>query len=223
MANDLICTRATPRQATSAAAFAAAPPAEGDPLLDFEPAPHVAARRNSITADKQRKFIATLAATGIVTHAARAIGASTEALYTLRHKPGAEGFRAAWEAALDRGVARLEDCAMQLALEGEERMVVSAGQLIGTERRHNTALLIFLLRQRLPHRYGSDIHPGHPVYERIRAEVQAEIEAQEAIDEDAVLASLDAKIAAQRARQEAAARLLAQAGEDIEDAEWEDR
>lgn len=34
--------------------------------LEFAPFVHVAPRRNSITPDKQRRFIATLAATGIV-------------------------------------------------------------------------------------------------------------------------------------------------------------
>lgn len=33
-----------------------------------------------------------------------------EALYRLRAKPGAEGFAAAWDAALEHGVQRLEDC-----------------------------------------------------------------------------------------------------------------
>lgn len=70
-------------------------PAADDPLLAFEPVAHVATRRNSITMERQRAFIAALAATGIVTQAARAIGASLEALYRLRHRPGAEGFAAA--------------------------------------------------------------------------------------------------------------------------------
>lgn len=49
-----------------------------------------------ITPDRQRAFIAALPATGIVTQAAREIGASLEALYKLRNRPGAEGFRTAW-------------------------------------------------------------------------------------------------------------------------------
>ena len=64
-----------------------------DPLLGFAPYLHAAPRRNSITPERQREFIAALAATGIVTQAARQIGASLEALYRLRHQPGAEGSR----------------------------------------------------------------------------------------------------------------------------------
>ena len=108
-------TRAIARQATSAVAYAALPPDPDDPLLGFEPVPHTAPRRNSITPDLQRAFIAHLAATGIVTQAARAIGKSMEAIYKLRQRPGAEGFRAAWDAAIDRGVARLEAGALARA------------------------------------------------------------------------------------------------------------
>jgi hypothetical protein len=151
-------------------------PADDDPLLKFEPVPHKQARRNSIGPERQRAFVAHLAATGIVTQAARHIGASLEALYKLRHRPGAEDFAAAWDAAVDRGVLRLEDCALARAIEGEERMVVSAGQVLGTERRHNEALVMFFLRQRRASRYGkdNDVGPGHPVYDKVAAAYEAE-------------------------------------------------
>ncbi len=172
--------RAISHQATSAIAFTGAAPSPGDPLLDFTPVPHTRPRRNSITPDLQREFIAQLAATGIVSQAARRIGKSLEAIYKLRARPGAEGFRAAWEAALDRGVARLEDCALTRAIEGEERMVVSSGKVLGTETRHNEALVMFFLRGRLPHRYGSgELRPGHPAYEALKAELRAEWEAEQ--------------------------------------------
>ncbi len=184
------------------------PVAEDDPLLSFPPVPHARPRRNSITAERQRAFIAHLAATGIVKQAARHIGASLEALYKLRKRPGAEGFDAAWDAAVDRGVARLEDCALARAIEGEERMVVSGGKILGTERRHNEALVMFLLRQRRPLRYGPDLSPGHPVYERIRAEVLAEHALATHQSEDEVLASLEAKFEALRAHKQERVRLL---------------
>ncbi len=166
--------RAIARQATSAVAFEHEPPSPGDPILDFTPVPHVRPRRNSITPDLQRAFIAHLAATGIVTSAARHIGRSMEALYKLRQRPGAESFRAAWDAAVDRGVARLEDCALARAIEGEERMVVSQGNLIGTERRHNEGLVMFFLRHRRPERYGPQ--SAAPSREEIEAELYAELE-----------------------------------------------
>ncbi|MDA9918364.1 hypothetical protein N9D37_00550 [Erythrobacter sp.] len=174
-------TRKTPRQATSAVAYTAEPPSPSDPLLGFAPVPHKAPRRNSITADLQRDFITHLAATGIVSAAARHIGKSLEALYKLRARPGAEGFRAAWDAAIDRGVSRLEAGALTRALEGEERMVVSSGKLIGTEVRHNEALVMFFLRGRLRERYGNgDLIPGHPDYEALKSRLRAEWQAEQA-------------------------------------------
>ncbi len=115
-----------------------------------------------------------LAATGIVKQAARAIGASLKALYKLLQRPGAEGFARAWEAAIDSGVARLEDCALQRAIEGEERPVVSAGRLVTTYTRYDTQLLMFLLRQRR-HRHG----PALPAREEQSPDqIYAEIDAQ---------------------------------------------
>ncbi len=185
-------TRAIPRQGTSRTAFVAEPPAEDDPLLSFQPYLHKQPRRNSITPDRQRKFIAALAATGIVKQAAREIGASLEALYKLRHRPGAEGFANAWEEAIDAGIARLEDCALERALLGEERPVVSAGKLVTTYTRYDTQLLLllFLLRQRRGRRYGA---PG-----AAPAPVEGDLSDEE------VFASIDAKldrmIAADRSR-----------------------
>ncbi len=200
-------TRKTPSQATS---YVTAPPAPidaADPLLDFAPVPHVQPRRNSITPDRQRKFIAHLAATGIVKQAAKHIGASLEALYKLRQRPGAEEFSAAWDLAVDRGVERLEDCALARAIEGEERMVVSAGKVLGTEIRHNEALVMFFLRQRRAGRYGGELRAGHPLYERIREEVLAELAASMPSDEE-VLASLNAKIDRMREREAAVQKML---------------
>jgi len=202
--------RARARATSYVTAPAAAPLPDDDPLLDFAPVPHTNPRKNSITPDRQRRFIAHLAATGIVKQAAKHIGASLEALYKLRQRPGAEGFRAAWEAAVDCGVARLEDCALQRAIEGEERLVVSSGKLIGTERRHNEALVMFLLRQRRADRYGALVQPGHALYERIRAEVLAEHALQAIGDEESVLESLNAKIDLMRQREAEMQRILAE-------------
>ncbi|MEP2736048.1 MAG: hypothetical protein ABJP34_07090 [Erythrobacter sp.] len=187
--------RVTPRQATSAVAFTAPPPEADDPLLDFAPVPHKAPRRNSITPDLQRKFIAHLAATGIVTSAARHIGKSMEAIYKLRARDGAEEFRDAWDTAIDRGVARLEAGALARAIEGEERMIVSSGKVMGTERRFHAALIMFFLRSRLPARYNAakEIGPGHPVYERVKLEYAAE-QRRNGMSAEEVRASLESKI-----------------------------
>jgi hypothetical protein len=195
-------TRKTARQATSYMTVRDGPlPSPDDPLLQFAPVPHAAPRRNSITPDRQRAFIAELAATGIVSEAARAIGASMEALYKLRHKTGAEEFSAAWDAAVDRGVQRLEDGALARAIRGEERMVVSGGKVLGTEVRHNDALVMFFLKNRRGERYGHPLRPGTPLYDRIAAEAVARWLEENEDDEEAILASLEARIEAMRARE----------------------
>lgn len=185
------------------------PPAPDDPLLAFTPAPRSNPRKNTLTAARQRDFIAALAASGIVTQAARAVGASTDALYKLRHKPGAEEFSAAWDEAIDRGMQRLEDCALARAIAGEERLVVSAGKVLGMEIRHNDSLVMFFLKNRLAGRYGSNIRPGHPLYERIREEVLAQERARIEESEDSVLATLSAKIRVMREGEEALQLMLA--------------
>lgn len=149
-------TRAIPRQATSAVAYRAPVPEEDDPLLGFAPYIHKQPRRNSITPPVQRRFIAELAATGIVKQAALKVGKSLEALYKIKNRPGAEGFSEAWEAALDRGVQRLEDCAMERALNGTPTPIVSGGEILGHWDKPDNNLLRFLLRQRMPARYGAE-------------------------------------------------------------------
>ncbi|WP_306090221.1 hypothetical protein [Qipengyuania flava] len=201
-------TRKVARQATSAVAHVAPEPEADDPLLAFAPFLHKAPRRNSITPDLQRRFVAALAATGIVKLAAKRIGKSLEALYKLRARPGAEGFAAAWDAALERGVQRLEDIALERAMLGTRTPIVSGGEILGHWDKPDNALLRFLLQHRLPERYGvQDLKPGHPVYESIRAEVLAEQEPLAGASEAEVLASLNAKLEHMRANEEALAAM----------------
>ena len=207
-----------PSHRTSATAFSSAPPDPDDPLLNFTPYLHPRPRRNSITPAKQRAFIATLAATGVVTQAARSIGVSLEALYKLRRLAGAEGFAAAWEAALDHGVARLEDCALALAIEGEERPIVSGGAMLGWYRQHNFGFIRFMLAQRRPVRFGereafAALRPGHPVYERLRKEWERD----EYGSEDETLREIDEMLDRMRANAAATTLLLAEDGAGDED------
>ena len=192
--------RATPRQATSVVAYTGPEPEADDPLLAFAPYLHPHPRSNSITPERQRRVVATLAATGIVTQAARSIGKSMEALYRLRAKPGAQGFAAAWDAALERGVQRLEDCALERALKGTPTPIVSGGKLLGTWDKPDNALLRFLLQHRLPERYAAQLVPGHPLYERIRAQVLEAERRESAVGEAEVFARLEAKLATIRTR-----------------------
>lgn len=195
-----VCTSPRPSRRTSRTAFTAEPPDPNDPLLGFAPYVHKAPRRNSITPERQRAFIAALAASGIVTQAARSIGASLEALYKLRHLPGAEGFSAAWELAIDRGIARLEDCALERALEGEEQVIVRGGEVVARWRRHDTQLLMFLLRQRRGKRWNGEgahfanLRPGHPVYDRLKREWLDEFNREREANAEKIIESINERL-----------------------------
>jgi len=191
-------TRAIARQATSRVAFESDPPSADDPLLAFEPYAHKQPRSNSITPDLQREFVAHLAATGIVTSAARHIGRSMEALYKLRHRPGAQGFAKAWDRAVQMGVERLEDTALARAIEGSERKIIRNGEVVATERVHNEALVMFFLKHRLADRYAPSAHvgPGHPVYEKAARAAKADqlAAANDPAEIKRVQKSIDAKV-----------------------------
>ncbi|ANK13728.1 hypothetical protein [Erythrobacter neustonensis] len=124
-------------------------------LPDFAPVPRRCNRHDGWTPARQRGFIEALADTGSVEAAARAVDMSTEGAYHLRRQPGAEAFRAAWAAALDLGVQRVEDVAMDRALNGTEEPVYSYGKLIGTRIKRNDGLLMFILRNRAPERFAT--------------------------------------------------------------------
>ena len=61
-----------------------------------------------------------------------------QSAYFLRRQPGAEGFRDAWDAALDFGLARLKDEAFDRALNGYLVPVFTAGTLRGFRQERTT-------------------------------------------------------------------------------------
>ena len=125
--------------------------ADAPPIPDFAPVPRVYDRHDGWTPERQRAFIGALADTGCVRRAARMVNMAQTNCYTLRRAPGAEAFRAAWDAALDCGLQRLKDIAFERAVEGELIPVFSGGKLVGHRRKTNDALLMFCLRH-----YGKD-------------------------------------------------------------------
>lgn len=121
------------------------------PLPEFTPVPRRHNRHDGWTPERQRAFIEALADTGSVTRAAAQVNIAQANCYALRRAPGAESFRAAWDAALDYGVLRLKDIAFERAIEGQLVPVFVAGKLMGFRRKRNDALLMFCLRH-----YGQD-------------------------------------------------------------------
>jgi len=150
---------------------------------DFTPVPRKCKRHDGWTPERQRAFLEALADTGSVRLAARAINMSSEGAYYLRRQPGAEEFAAAWNAALDHGIRRLEDIALERAIHGVEVPVYSYGKLIGTRIVYNDRLLMFMLRNRAADRFPAgasgkaagrrDREEGRePSPEEVRAEIQ---------------------------------------------------
>ena len=165
----------------------------------FTPVPRKCERHDGWTPERQRDFIAALAETGSVDAAARAVDMAPRGAYALRREPGAESFREAWRAALDCGVERIEDIAMERAINGVEEPVYSYGKQVGTRRRYNDRLLMFMLRNRSPERFAAGGARGMNALDKQRlAELKEEWTREAAIKRNVtaaeVRASIDRKI-----------------------------
>ena len=114
-------------------------------------------RSDGWTEEKMRRFIETLADTGQVGLAAKAVGLSRESAYKLRRSPHGEAFARAWDAARHQAGAFLEDVAFERAIEGVEHNVYNEyGDVVCTKRVVSDRLLMFLLRHLKPERYAAD-------------------------------------------------------------------
>ncbi len=178
----------------------------------------------------QREFIEALADLGSVRAACRQMGVGEYGIYALRRHPQAASFRAAWEAALDIGIRRIEDVAMDRALHGVEEPVYHAGAIVGTRRVYNDRLLMFMLRNRAPKRFAADGAArgargmnaiDQMMLTRLKKEWRAEWEKERALadnqDEDEILDSINAKLDAMQTREAAAKNLLLEDQSDPED------
>lgn len=129
-------------------------------------------RHDGWTTARQIAFIDALRETACVETAARAAGKAPSGAYKLRER--SESFRAAWDAALKYSALDLERVAMERALSGtEEEIFDREGNKVGTRRRYNDRLLMFLLRATRPDKYGHTMTTeyGRAVYvERLERE-----------------------------------------------------
>ena len=138
----------------------------------FTPVPR-RSRHDGWTHKRQSDFIAALAQTGSVKHAAARVGMSSEGAYQLRLAPGADQFAAAWRAALDHGIAQLEDIALERAIHGVEVPVYSYGKLVGTRTVYNDRLIMFMLRNRAMDRFPANASESAlRRVDRLRAEAE---------------------------------------------------
>ena len=186
-------------------------PVPAGQLPTFSPVPRKCTRHDGWTPARQSAFIEALADTGSVHAACKAVNMSSEGAYALRRQPGAESFRKAWERALDLGVQRIEDVAMDRALNGVDEPLYSYGKLIGTRKRYNDRLLMFMLRNRAPERFAQGKANlkglnavGKMEKRRLKKKWRAQWEAQRAsVSSVEVRASIDRKVEGLRAEVEA--------------------
>ena len=100
------------------------------------------------TKRKMAEFLRVLAATQQVKAAAKAVGMSRQSAYKLRNRLKGEPFDVAWEAAFQHGYDALHQAALERALHGVEEPVFHGGEQIGTRRRYDERLTVFLLARR---------------------------------------------------------------------------
>ena len=94
---------------------------------DFTPAP-TRRRIAGWTPERQAAFIAALACGHTVGVAAAGVGLSARSAYQRRKAPGGAGFAEAWDVVLDAGSERLEQTALDRAINGERRTVFYRGK-----------------------------------------------------------------------------------------------
>lgn len=117
---------------------------EHDPLA-FVPVPLKQVRHDGWTEQRQRDFIAALAAMGSVRHAVRAVGMTKQSAYKLRDRSGAESFAAAWDIALLMRYDAVYDLAMERALKGVTTPLFYRGKQVGTRHHFDHRLAIAAL------------------------------------------------------------------------------
>ncbi len=111
-------------------------------------------RSDGWSPEKQRRFIAILSDSGSVRTAAYGVTMTPQSAYALRRSAGAEGFAAAWEAAIGAASNQLIDVAVDRAINGVHDPVFNRdGQRIASRVRYNDRLLMFLLRAHAPARF----------------------------------------------------------------------
>lgn len=152
----------------------------------FTPVPRQSNRHDGWTEARQNAFVDALAEYGMVCAAAEKVGMGTASAYRLKQADGAESFAAAWDAALLTGMARLSDIAMDRAINGVAVPKYYKGEQIGETRWYDNRLLMFMMRQTQPRRFG----PHAADYDFVD-EILATERAREAKERGAMLRAQD--------------------------------
>lgn len=108
------------------------------------PTPAEQIRADGWSPARQRQFLETLAATGIIAKACDAAAISTRSAYALRIRRDGAAFRLGWDAAILIARARLADDLLARALNGHEEVIHKDEDTI-TRRRHDNRLAMSML------------------------------------------------------------------------------
>ena len=118
-----------------------------DDLLLFAPVQTAYRGANGWSAEVQRAFIAALARSGVVAHAARSVGRSPRSAYQLRQKAGADSsFARAWNVAQARACDRALDAAIDGGMQPRRVEVWYRGRHVGWRTSYDNRLAYAALR-----------------------------------------------------------------------------
>jgi len=112
------------------------------------------------SATSLKSFLHFLGRSGSVTFAALQSKLDRRTVYRL--KANDEQFAAQWDEALNLGIDRLQDDAMQRALNGSERHLWRNGKQVGSVLQYDNKLLQFLLRAHRPEIYSEKRQSAAP-------------------------------------------------------------
>lgn len=121
---------------------------------DFEIAP-TRKQHAGWTAERQRRFIEHLSLTGHVGEACAVVGVASSSAYRLKHKPGAESFSRAWDAALRLSPTRLVAIGLDRAINGRVERHYKNGELVMERRIPSDYLLTWFIARLDPLQFGS--------------------------------------------------------------------
>ena len=145
--------------------------------------------------DKQCEFIDMLAETACIDAACAHVGMSRQSAYALRSRADASSFRRAWDAALEYGLRTVGGALVSRAVNGVEVPHYYRGELVGTHRKYDNRLAMWLLSRRMPERYGAwidrqafDEHPDADSLDLDACSHDLRLEAYKRFDEEAARA-----------------------------------
>ena len=118
---------------------------DGEEAGSRTPPPAIPARHDGWTRAKMATFLRELAASQSVAHAAKSVGMSRQSAYRMRNRLAGTPFALAWEVALEAGLQQLAHAVLDRAVNGEEVPRYYHGELVGTHRKFDNRLAVWLL------------------------------------------------------------------------------